>query len=103
MFREDVSDELRPFINAGITPTTIAYTPYSESFFSSFKDLKARFTVGGFVGIGADYVTGKRSGLSLNIRYYYINLFGSGVESLQSKELNFFGGLYLVFSYNFMH
>lgn len=103
LFRESVTDELRPFINFGITPTTIIYTPYSDAFLSSFSDARARFTVGAFAGFGADYLTGRKSAVSLNIRYYYIYLFGSGVESLMAKEMNYFGGLYLVFSYNFMH
>jgi hypothetical protein len=49
-----------------------------------------------------DYLTSKKSSLSLNIRYYYLNIFGRGIESLQSREKNFFGGLFFVFSYNFM-
>src|SRR6266542_1572269 len=28
LFREDVSDNLRPFVNGGITPAAIVYTPY---------------------------------------------------------------------------
>lgn len=102
LFREEVTDNLRPFLNAGITPAAVIYTPYSESFLSSFQYARAKYTVGGFAGAGLDYITNKKSSLSLNVRYYYINLFGEGVESLKSKEKNFFGGLYFVFSYNFM-
>jgi outer membrane protein W len=102
LFREDVTDELRPFVNFGVTPTAIIYTPYAESFFPSFGHARAKYTVGGFAGVGVDYLTGKKSSLSLNVRYYYVNLFGKGIESLQSKEKTFFGGLYFVFSYNFM-
>jgi hypothetical protein len=102
LFRDDVTDELRPFVNLGITPTAIVYTPYSESFFSSFGHARAKYTVGGFGGAGMDYLTSKKSSLSLNIRYYYLNIFGRGIESLQSREKNFFGGLFFVFSYNFM-
>jgi outer membrane protein W len=102
LFKDDVTDNLRPFMNFGVTPTVIIYTPYKESFFSSFKYAKAKYTVGGFAGAGVDYLTSKKSSLSLNVRYYYINLFGEGIESLQSKEKNVFGGLYFVFSYNFM-
>jgi hypothetical protein len=102
LFREDVTDDLRPFVNFGVTPAAIIYTPYSESFFSSFSYARAKYTVGGFAGVGLDYLTSKKSSLGLNIRYYYLNLFGKGIESLQSREKNFFGGLYFVFSYNFM-
>ncbi|MGH2574408.1 MAG: hypothetical protein ACRDFC_01770 [Ignavibacteria bacterium] len=102
LFREDVTDNLRPHINFGVTPTAIVYTPYNEPFFSSFKYARAKYTIGGFAGAGVDYLMTKKSSLSLNVRYYYINLFGRGIESLQYKEKKFFGGLYFVFSYNFM-
>lgn len=102
LFRDDVTDNLRPFVNFGITPAAIIYTPYSEPLFSSLKYARAKYTVGGFAGTGVDYLTSSKSSLSLNVRYYYINLFGEGIESLQSKEKKSFGGLYFVFSYNFM-
>jgi outer membrane protein W len=103
LFREEVTDDLRPHVNFGLSPTTIIYTPYSESFFSSFGHAQAKYTVGGFASLGVDYLTSKSSSLNMDVRYYYTQLFGKGIESLQSKEKKFFGGLYLVFSYNFMH
>ncbi len=102
LFREDVTDDLRPFVNFGVSPTAIIYTPYAESFLASFGHAKAKYTIGAFGGIGLDYLTSKKSSISLNVRYYYTQLFGQGIESLESKEKKFFGGLYFVFSYNFM-
>jgi hypothetical protein len=102
MFREDVSDNMRPYFNFGIAPTAIVYTPYVKSFFSSFKYARAKYTVGGFAGIGVDYLTNKTSALSFNIRYYYIGLFGDGVRSISINEKKQFGGVYFVFSYNFL-
>jgi len=102
LFREDVTDNMRPFINFGISPTAIVYTPYNEPFFSSFKYAKAKYTVGGFAGVGLDYVTSRSSALSFNIRYYYIRLFGEGIRSLETNEKKQFGGIYFIFSYNFM-
>jgi len=103
LFREDVTDDLRPHVNIGISPTAIIYTPYSESFFPSFGHAQAKYTVGAFASVGVDYLTSKSSSLNMDVRYYYTQLFGQGIESLRSKEKKFFGGLYLVFSYNFMH
>lgn len=103
LFREDVSDEMRPVVNFGISPTALVYTPYSESFFSSFRYAKAKYTLGGFVGTGLDYVTDKNSALSFNIRYYYIGLFGEGIHSISTNEKKQFGGIYFVFSYIFLH
>jgi hypothetical protein len=103
LFREDVTDNLRPFVNFGIAPTAIMYTPYSESFFSSFKYARAKYTVGAFAGVGLDYVTNRHSSLTMNIRYYYTSLFGQGINSISTEEKKFFGGVYFVFGYNFMH
>lgn len=103
LFRDDVTDDLRPHVNFGISPTVIIYTPYAESFFPSFGHARAKYTVGAFASVGLDYLTSKRSSLNMDVRYYYTMLFGKGIESLQNKEKRYFGGLYLVFSYNFMH
>jgi outer membrane protein W len=103
LFREDVTDNLRPHINIGMAPTMILYTPYNQSFLSSFKWAQAKYTVGAFAGIGLDYVTNKHTSLNMDIRYYYINLFGQGVYSISTNEKKYFGGVYFVFSYNFMH
>jgi hypothetical protein len=102
LFREDVTDNLRPFINGGITPTAILYAPYNKSIIPSLGYLQAKYTVGGFIGVGMDYLTSRSTGVSANVRYYYIKLFGDGIQSLQDKPKNYFGGLYFVFSFNFM-
>jgi outer membrane protein W len=102
LFRDDVTDDMRPFINFGVTPVAIVYTPYNESFFSSFKYAKAKYTVGGYAGIGVDYITTRSTGLSFNLRYYYLNLFGEGINSISTAEIKQFGGIYFMFSYNFV-
>lgn len=102
LFREDVTDNMRPFVNFGVSPAAIMYTPYNESFFSSFKYAKAKYTVGGYVGFGLDYINNRSSGLSFNLRYYYLRLFGEGIQSISTTEMKNFGGIYFVFSYNFL-
>ena len=102
MFSEDVTDNMRPYVNFGVAPTAIIYTPYSEPFFSSFKYARAKYTVGGFAGVGLDYVTSRKTSLSFNVRYYYVNLFGEGIQSISTTEKKQFGGIYFLFSYNFM-
>lgn len=102
LFREDVTDDLRPHISFGLSPTTVLYAPYNESVFSNFGHMRAKYTVGAFLGAGVDYLTGNKSSISANVRYYYINLFNKGIESLAGKQKTFFGGLYFNFSYNFM-
>jgi hypothetical protein len=102
MFREDVTDNMRPFFNFGISPTVIVYTPSDKPFFSSINYAHAKFTVGGFAGIGVDYLTNKTNSLSFNIRYYYIGLFGEGIKSISINEKKQYGGIYFVFGYNFL-
>ncbi len=103
LFREDVTDELRPTIQFGLAPTAIIYTPYDKSFFPSFKYAKAKYTVGGYAGFGVDYLTSRTSSLTLNFRYYYVRLFGQGVNSLSTSELKSFNTISLLFGFNFMH
>lgn len=102
LFREDVTDDMRPFVNFGVSPTAIVYTPYNEPFLTSFKYAKAKYTIGGYAGVGLDYLTNRTSSLSFNLRYYYINLFGEGIRSISTSEKKQFGGIYFIFSYNFM-
>ena len=33
LFRNDVTDNMRPYFNFGVAPTAIFYTPYNKSFF----------------------------------------------------------------------
>jgi len=103
LFKNDVTDNLRPYINFGLSPTAVMYTPSNLPFFSSFKYVQSKYTVGAFVGVGLDYLTSKHSSLSMNARYYYINLLDEGIYSLSTEPLKYYGGMYLVFSYNFMH
>jgi len=102
LFRDDVTSDMRPFINFGVSPAAIVYTPYNESFFSSFKYAKAKYTLGGYAGVGLDYMTSRTSGLSFNLRYYYLKLFGEGIQSISTAEIKNFGGIYFIFSYNFV-
>jgi len=102
LFRDDVTSDMRPFINFGVSPAAIVYTPYNESFFSSFKYAKAKYTLGGYAGVGLDYMTSRTSGLSFNLRYYYLKLFGEGIQSISTAEMKSFGGIYFIFSYNFV-
>lgn len=102
LFRDEVTSDMRPFINFGVSPAAIVYTPYNESFFSSFKYARAKYTLGGYAGVGLDYMTSRTSGLSFNLRYYYLRLFGEGIQSISTAEMKSFGGIFFVFSYNFV-
>ncbi|MBZ0203849.1 MAG: hypothetical protein K8I03_12595 [Ignavibacteria bacterium] len=102
LFREDVTDNMRPFVNFGVTPTAVVYTPYNEPFLSSFKYARAKYTVGAYAGVGLDYLSSPKTAFSFNLRYYYLSLFGEGINSISTSEKKQFGGIYFLFSYNFM-
>ncbi len=96
MFREDIVDTFRPYLNGGVGPTMIYQMPYVEfiqqdgglwetkevEFFSSLGRGHPTYTVGGFVGMGANFGTERSNIFGVNFRYYFTYLFGDGLPSL---------------------
>lgn len=96
-------DNLRPYLNFGAGPSIILTTPYDIEFFSAFGKAKAKVTIGGYVGIGANFGLDKRSLVGLNLRYYYIHLFSGGVESLENVPITNLGGIFLTINFGLMY
>ncbi len=112
LFKDQIMDNFRPFISAGIGPSIIYATPYERSFFNALGHGKGYHTIGGFIGAGA-YVGSDPSNLvGINFRYYFVPYF-SGINSmdasvyepgnnqdeirhLQKKQ---FGGFYITFTF----
>ena len=103
LFENSITDNLRPYINAGIGPSMVVTTPYEDEFFSSFKKAQARFTLGGYFGIGANFGLDKANLLGLNLRYYIIHFFNNGVEGLENRYMNDLGGFYLTLNLGIMY
>ncbi|MCE7933978.1 MAG: hypothetical protein DYG96_05235 [Chlorobi bacterium CHB2] len=99
LFAERLSDEFRPFLNAGVGPSLVLTLPYEYSFFSSFGHAAAHLTAGGFVGIGADFGEGDPV-IGANLRYYIIPI-SPGIESLKNEPITDFGGLFLTLNISF--
>ncbi len=112
LFKDQIMDNFRPFVSAGIGPSMIYATPYERSFFNALGHGKAHYTVGGFVGAGA-YIGSDPSNLvGINFRYYYVPYF-SGINSMDASlyepggdldERNYiqkkqFGGFYITFTF----
>lgn len=95
LFSEDLSDNLRPYINAGAGPSMVVTTPYNREFFKSFKYAQAQFTLGGYIGLGANFGYDKKNLIGLNIRYYVIHFFDKGVESLEGRFQKNLGGIFI--------
>jgi len=103
LFAEDLADNLRPYINAGIGPAIILTTPSSEEFFSAFSKAQTKIAAGGYVGFGANFGVDQSNLIGLNFRYYYIKLFGDGVESLVGRKKDAIGGFFITINFGFMY
>jgi hypothetical protein len=96
LFREDIVDTFRPYINAGVGPTLIYASPFVNitqnpegpptieevEFFNSLSKGKAYWTVGGFIGAGAFFGSEKSNVFGVNFRYYFTYLLSDGIPSL---------------------
>lgn len=105
LFREDITDNFRPFVNAGAGPTMIYSSPFAEvdivrdpngnpistqsnqiEFFKSLGRGQAHYTASAFIGVGANFGTEKATVFGVNFRYYFTYLFGNGLPSLYNTS-----------------
>ncbi len=102
LFKDALSDNLRPFLMAGLGPTLIFTTPYEKEFFSSLKYGRVHYTLNLYIGVGAYIGLDPRTLSGLSVRYYFIP-YSKGIESLRGKPIKEFGGinLTLTFGVNF--
>lgn len=103
LFAGDITDNLRPYINAGIGPTLVLTTPYEKEFFEAFSDTQAKYAAGGYIGFGANFGISKSNLIGLNLRYYIIHLFDDGVENLDGKFRKDLGHFYLTINIGIMY
>jgi hypothetical protein len=103
LFRKDISDNLRPYINAGVGPTMAVVTPYELEFFESFGKARARYAFGGYIGLGANFGLDKSSLIGVNLRYYFISVIGEGIESLENRPKKDLGGFFLTINIGMMY
>jgi len=116
LFREDIVDTFRPYVNAGIGPTMIWEMPFAivtqnpsgpltveqVEFFSAIGKGTPHFTVGGFIGAGAYFGSERSTVLGINIRYYINYLLSGGLPSQYNPNTgeitgykSSFGGFYI--------
>jgi hypothetical protein len=97
LFREDIMDNFRPFVNAGAGPTMIFSAPFADltydangtlarvtqvEFFKSLGRGQAHYTASGFIGVGANFGNEASNVFGVNFRYYFTYLLGDGLPSL---------------------
>ena len=103
LFEKELTDNLRPYINAAVGPTVVLTTPYEEEFFNAFGSTVVHFAAGGYVGFGANFGLDKSNLIGLNFRYYHIQFFDEGVESLEGRFNKTIGGFYVTINFGFMY
>ena len=120
LFKDDIVDNLRPFITAGLGPTMIFVAPYAHpttyynpdgsinytdpgkiEFFSSLKYGKLRYTLGGFIGAGVLFGMDKGTITSLSVKYF-LAPYPSGIEVMQGGYMKNFGGLFITLAFGSM-
>ena len=102
-FENELTDNLRPYINAGVGPTIALTTPYAEEFFRAFSYSQAHYAVGGYVGFGANFGLDQKSLIGINVRYYYTQFLDEGVEILKGRYKNHLGGFFITINFGFMY
>lgn len=103
LFKNQLTDNLRPYLTAGAGPSIVVTTPYEKEFFSSFGKAKTRLAAGGYIGLGANFGISKSNLVGLNVRYYYVRFFDNGVENLANKFRKTIGGIYLSINVGIMY
>ncbi|MBK6912920.1 MAG: hypothetical protein IPH11_04355 [Ignavibacteriales bacterium] len=103
VFGSIISDNLRPYINAAVGPVLGLTTPYEKEFFKAFGDTKTHLAFDGYVGFGANFGLDKKNLIGLNIRYYYTQFIGEGVESLEGNLRKSFSTFFITINFGFMY
>jgi hypothetical protein len=95
LFREDIVESFRPFVNAAVGPTMVYAMPFADlgsgssgavevdqvDFFKAIGRGQAHFTVGGYIGFGAHFGAARGSVFGVNFRYYIVTLLSGSLPS----------------------
>jgi hypothetical protein len=103
LFEDAISDNLRPYINFGAGPALVLTDPYELEYFTALKKAHANYTLGGYIGFGANFGLNKTSLVGINIRYYFVHLFNQGVQILQDNYDKDLGGIYITLNLGTMY
>ncbi len=95
LFENIIYDNLRPYLNFAFGPAMIASDPYKKEFFKALGYAHASYTIGGYIGLGANFGLNRNNLIGINLRYYVIHLYGRGVELLAGRYEKDLGGFYL--------
>jgi hypothetical protein len=102
IFRNDIIDSFRPYITAGAGPIFLFTSPASRDFFEAIKYYHARYTAGGYIGIGCDFGADKKTLTGVSIQYHYTP-YPNGIEVMQNTLKKSFSGLYITLYFGMMN
>ncbi|MBL0174757.1 MAG: hypothetical protein IPP94_05750 [Ignavibacteria bacterium] len=97
LFREEIVDNFRPYINGGIGPVMLYITEAKREFFESLGFGHSKYTYGGFLGAGAQFGFDRSSVFGLNLRYMIIPT-PKGTQAVQQGELPNANGFFITFN-----
>jgi len=103
IFEKSLTDNLRPYINAGVGPTILVITPYQLEFFNSFGKAQLKYAAGGYVGFGANFGLDKSSLIGVDFRYYYSRITEGSVESIQGRPITEIQGFFITLNLGLMY
>jgi hypothetical protein len=119
LFKDDIADNFRPFVTAGLGPAMVYVSPYARpvtyylddstsyvdaekiDFFTSLKYGKMRYTIGGFIGFGAYFGIEKGTISGISVKYFIVP-FPNGIEVMEGGYIKNFGGLYITITFGSM-
>ena len=116
LFREDIADNFRPYLSAGVGPSMVFVAPYvfvrdngqgfryteQVEFFNSLKYGQAKYTLGGYIGAGAYFGLDRGVLTGLSVRYYIVP-FRKGIEVLDGGFIKTFGGFYITLNFGSLY
>jgi hypothetical protein len=93
-FREEILDNFRPYLSAGLGPTMLYVFPENEEFINALGHGHPEYTVGGYLGLGAYFGSDVTNLIGLNLRYYFVP-YPAGIEGMQGVPRTSFGGFFI--------
>lgn len=120
LFKDEIVDNFRPYVSAGLGPSAIFVAPYSNpqkvtdpvfgtftyyeqiDFFKSLKYGQFKYTLGAYIGAGAYFGLERGTLTGVSIRYYYVP-YQPGVESMEGVRIKRFGGFYITLNFGSLY
>lgn len=123
LFKDDIVDNFRPYLTAGVGPSVIFVAPYASpqmvidqntglqtlqyapiDFFSSLKYGQFKYTLGGYIGAGAYFGLDKGSLSGITLRYYF-SPYPAGIQvmTVPAPKVKNFGGLYITLTFGSLY